>query len=156
MALIASHKLVTSQPSLVVASLDKMLHDDYLCLVESGKQQMKKVTRKFKWKTWKQRQLLSESGFVLRTAPPSLSRDRRIKMKKSIKNITPGVEVKRIAISAGRLKFDSLAGQINRRRFFRAELPRRRRRASLQVSTTSSVMKNYLLKRWFFPRLKNF
>ena len=62
-----------------------MLHDDYLCLVESGKQQMKEVTRKFKRKTGKQRQLLSESGFVLRTAPPSLSRDRRIKMKKSKK-----------------------------------------------------------------------
>ena len=73
----------TSQPSLVVASLDKMLHDDYLCLVESGKQQIKKVRRKFKRKTWKQRQLLSESGFVLRIAPPSLSRDRRIKMKKN-------------------------------------------------------------------------
>ena len=69
--------------SLVVASLDKMLHDDYLCLVESGKQQIKKVRRKFKRKTWKQRQLLSESGFVLRIAPPSLSRDRRIKTKKS-------------------------------------------------------------------------
>ena len=73
--------------SLVVASLDKMLHDDYLCLVESGKQQTKEVRRKFKRKTWKQRQLLSESGFVLRIAPPSLSRDRRIKMKKSIKKI---------------------------------------------------------------------
>ena len=60
-----------------------MLHDDYLCLVESGKQQIKEVRRKFKRKTWKQRQLLSESGFVLRIAPPSLSRDRRIKMKKS-------------------------------------------------------------------------
>ena len=61
-----------------------MLHDDYLCLVESGKQQIKEVRRKFKRKTRKQRQLLSESGFVLRIAPPSLSRDRRIKMKKSI------------------------------------------------------------------------
>ena len=61
-----------------------MLHDDYLCLVESGKQQIKEVRRKFKRKTWKQRQLLSESGFVLRIAPQSLSRDRRIKMKKSI------------------------------------------------------------------------
>ena len=61
-----------------------MLHDDYLCLVESGKQQIKEVRRKFKRKTWKQRQLLSESGFVLRIAPPSFSRDRRIKMKKSI------------------------------------------------------------------------
>ena len=33
-----------------------------------------------------QRQLLSESGFVLRIAPPSLFRDRRIKMKKSSSN----------------------------------------------------------------------
>ena len=74
-----------SQPSLVVASLDKMLHDDYLCLVESGKQQIKEVKRKFNRKIWKQGQLLSESGFVLRIAPPPLSRDRRIKMKKSIK-----------------------------------------------------------------------
>ena len=61
-----------------------MLHDDYLCLVESGKQQIKTVRRKFNLKTWKQRQLLSESGFVLRIVPPSLSRDGRIKMKKSI------------------------------------------------------------------------
>ena len=60
-----------------------MLHDDCLCLVESGKQQIKEVRRKFNRKTWKQRQLLSESGFVLRTAPPPLSRDRRIKIKKS-------------------------------------------------------------------------
>ena len=67
------------------ASLDKMLYDDYLCLVESGKQQIKEVERKSNRKTWK-RQLLSESGFVLRIAPPSLSRDRRIKMKKSIKS----------------------------------------------------------------------
>ena len=61
-----------------------MLHDDYLCLMESGKQQIKEVRRKFKRKTWKHRQLLSQSGFVLRIAPPPLSRDRRIKMKKSI------------------------------------------------------------------------
>ena len=47
---------------------------------------LKKSEAKFNRKTWKQRQLLSESGFVLRIAPPSLSRDRRIKMKKSIKN----------------------------------------------------------------------
>ena len=52
-----------------------MLHDDYLCLVESGKQQIKEVRRNFNRKTWKQRQLLSESGFVLRIAPPPLSRD---------------------------------------------------------------------------------
>ena len=47
----------------------------------------KKSIRKFKRKTWKQRQLLSESGFVLRIAPPSLSRDKRIKMKKKSINI---------------------------------------------------------------------
>ena len=33
------------------------------------------------------KQLLSECGLVLRIAPPSLSRDRRIKIKKSI-NLT--------------------------------------------------------------------
>ena len=67
-----------------------MLYDDILCLVESGRQQIKEVRRKVNRKTWKQRQLLSKSGFVLRIAPPPLSRDslRRflgIKMKK-IKN----------------------------------------------------------------------
>ena len=45
-----------------------MLYDDYLCLVESGKQQVKQV---------------SESGFVQCIAPLPFSRDRRIKMKKS-------------------------------------------------------------------------
>ena len=64
-----------------------MLHGDcYLCLVESGKQQINEVRRKFNRKTWKQRQLLSEFGFVLSIAPPPLSRDRRIKMKKSNHN----------------------------------------------------------------------
>ena len=33
------------------------------------------------------RQLLSEFGFVLRIAPPSLSRDRKVKMKKSINHL---------------------------------------------------------------------
>ena len=42
----------------------------------------KKSEAQFKRKTRKQGQLLSESGFVLCIAPPSLSRDRRIKMKK--------------------------------------------------------------------------
>ena len=68
--------------SRVVASLDKMLHDNYLCLVESNKQQIEEVRKaKFKRKTWKQGQLLSESEFVLCLAPPSLSRE-KIKMKK--------------------------------------------------------------------------
>ena len=48
---------------------------------------LKKSEAKFKRKTWKQGQLLSESGFVLCIAPPSLSRDRRINMKKSKKKI---------------------------------------------------------------------
>ena len=47
---------------------------------------LKKQQAKFIRKTRKQRQLLSESGFFLRIAPPSLSRDRRIKMKKSNQN----------------------------------------------------------------------
>ena len=45
---------------------------------------LKKSEAKFKRKTRKQGQLLSEDGFVLCIASPSLSRDRRIKMKKSI------------------------------------------------------------------------
>ena len=36
----------SSHPSLVVASLDKILHDNYLCLVESNKQQIKEVRSK--------------------------------------------------------------------------------------------------------------
>ena len=71
------------QSSFVVASLVNMLHDDYLCLVESGKQLIEEVKRKVRRITRKQRQLLVESGFVLSISPPPLSRDRRIKMKKS-------------------------------------------------------------------------
>ena len=48
---------------------------------------LKKSEVIFNRKTWKQRQLLSQSGFVLRIAPPPLSRDRRIKMKKSINQV---------------------------------------------------------------------
>ena len=44
---------------------------------------MKKLEVKFKGKNRKQGQVLSECGFVLCIAPPSLSRDRGIKMKKS-------------------------------------------------------------------------
>ena len=44
----------------------------------------KKSEAKFKRKLGNKMELLSESGFVVRVAPPSLSRDRRIKMKKSI------------------------------------------------------------------------
>ena len=74
-------KVNGSNPNLV--SLDKMLHDDYLCLVESGKQQ-KKSEANFNRKTRMQMHVLSESGFVVSIALPPLSRDRRIKMKKSL------------------------------------------------------------------------
>ena len=39
----------------------KMLHDDYLSSVESGKQQLKEARSNIYRKIWKQRQLLSES-----------------------------------------------------------------------------------------------
>ena len=60
-----------------------MLFENEFTFVDSGIIWVKEVRRKFNRKTWKQRQLLSESGFVLRIAPSPLSRDRRIKMKKS-------------------------------------------------------------------------
>ena len=44
---------------------------------------LKKSEAKFKRKTRKYSQLLSEARFVLSITPPSLSRDRRIKRKKS-------------------------------------------------------------------------
>ena len=44
---------------------------------------LKKSEENSTGKLGNKRKLLSESGFVLRIAPPSLSRDRRIKMKKS-------------------------------------------------------------------------
>ena len=45
---------------------------------------LRKLEAKFKRKPRKQRQLVSESGFVQSIAPPPLSRDGRLKMKKSI------------------------------------------------------------------------
>ena len=61
-----------------------MFRCNYLCLVESSKQQTKEVgSKKILEENSEKRQLLSDSGFVLYIAPPSLSRDRRIKMKKS-------------------------------------------------------------------------
>ena len=65
--------MVNSNPSLIVASLDKILSDNYLCLVESNKQQIKEIRSR------NQRQLLTKSGFVLRLVPSSLSTDRRIR-----------------------------------------------------------------------------
>ena len=48
---------------------------------------LKKSEAKLNRKTRKQGQLPSESGFVLSIAPPPLSRDRRIKLKKSIEKL---------------------------------------------------------------------
>ena len=50
--------------------------------------ELTKSEAKCKQKNRKQGQLLSESGFVLCIAPSSLSRDRRIKMKKSSSSST--------------------------------------------------------------------
>ena len=69
--------MVQLPPKPVAASLDKRICDNHFSMVESNKQQIKEVT-KLKRKTRKQRELLSEFGI----APPSVSRDRRIKMKK--------------------------------------------------------------------------
>ena len=38
--------MVQLHPNLVAASLDKKLHDDYLCLVESNEQQIEEVRGK--------------------------------------------------------------------------------------------------------------
>ena len=69
--------MVNSNPSLILSSLDKILPDNCLCLVESDKQQSKEI--KSKSQVEKKRQLLSESGFVARLVPPSFSTDRRIR-----------------------------------------------------------------------------
>jgi len=67
----------------VVASLDRALYDDYLCLVASNKQQ---IQWEVKETTGKQGngQLLSGRRFVQNIAPPSLSRDRSIKEQTNI------------------------------------------------------------------------
>ena len=66
--------------------LHKMLRDNYPCLWNLTCNKLKKPEAKFKRKTGKQRYLLMESGLVPSTARPPLSRDRRIKMKKSSSN----------------------------------------------------------------------
>ena len=78
----------TSHPNLVVASLDKMLHDNYLCLVESNKQQIKDRSKiqaeDLETKATPQRVWIRPTH----SASVVHSRDRRIKMKKSIKYLT--------------------------------------------------------------------
>ena len=68
---------------ILFAVLDKMLRSNYLCLVEFKKQQIEEVRNKSQAENSETRATpISESGFVLCIAPPSLSRDRRIKIKK--------------------------------------------------------------------------
>ena len=56
----------------------------FIKVINSVRKGLKKSEAKLSRETRKQRQLLSESGLVLCTAPTSLSRNRSIKMKKSI------------------------------------------------------------------------
>ena len=72
---------------------------------------LKKSEAKFNRKTRKQRQLLSESGFVQRIAPAPLSRDRKIKMKKSINRSN---------------RHGVANGSLSLRCFFEGVLPRRK------------------------------
>ena len=64
-----------------------------MILVESNKQQIEEVEPKVQAENSGTRATSSKSGFV-RIAPPSLSRDRRIKMKKSINYQTTRVSQK--------------------------------------------------------------
>ena len=73
--------------SFAITSVNNMLQVDFLSVVESEKQQIKEVksqplTKKLGNKS------INESGFVLSISPPTLSRDRRIKMKKSDINLS--------------------------------------------------------------------
>jgi len=74
-----------STPTLVahvVASLNRALYDDYLCLV-AFKQAANLVVRSQTTEKLENGQLLSGCGFVQNIAPPALSRDRRRKMKQT-------------------------------------------------------------------------
>ena len=72
-------------PSLAVSSLNKMLHSNYLCLEEF--KQIEEVRSKIQAQKSETRatprRVRFHAGLVPCIAPPSLSRDRRIKMKKS-------------------------------------------------------------------------
>ena len=74
-----------------------MFHDTYLCLVESNKQQIEEVKSKTQAEN-SERQLPCESGFVLCIAPPSFSRGRRIKIKKSLNLKDAGMKENRTKV----------------------------------------------------------
>jgi len=65
--------------------LDKTLYDDYLCLLASNKQQIQWSEVKETTGKLGNGQPLSGCGFIQNIAPPSLFRDRRIKMKQTKK-----------------------------------------------------------------------
>ena len=73
-----------SHPNLVVASLNMMLHVNYLCLEEFNKKQIEDVRSKIQTEKSQTRatpKRVWNSGFVLFIASSSHSRDRRIKIK---------------------------------------------------------------------------
>jgi len=72
---------LNSNPRRVAASLDKKLYDDYLSFVAPNMQHINWEEVKEPIGKLGNRQLLSELGFVQNIAPPSLSRDKRIKME---------------------------------------------------------------------------
>ena len=63
---------VQLHPSLVVESLVNMLHDNYLVLVESNKQQIKEARSRTQSENLETKQFLSIPGFVLCMALRSL------------------------------------------------------------------------------------
>jgi len=66
----------------VVASLDKALYDDYSCLVASNRSQINSAEYKNQPEHSQMDNSLSGCGFVQNIAPPSLSCNRKIKVKK--------------------------------------------------------------------------
>ena len=72
-------------PGLVVASLDKTICDDYLCLVASSKQQIYMGrSQNVNWKVWNTVNSNAGEDLSKIKAPPSLPREWRINKDQSI------------------------------------------------------------------------
>ena len=74
---------------LFVVSMDKMLHDNYSCLVKSNKQQIKGTRSKTQLGNLEAKATPTQAWihlFILCIVTTSLLHDRRIKMKESISN----------------------------------------------------------------------
>jgi len=67
----------------IVVSLDKVLYNDYLCLVASNKKQIQWWEVKNTTEKLENSQLLSGCGFIQNIVPLLLSHDRRIKMEQN-------------------------------------------------------------------------